>query len=176
MAIASKWSEQKLPSTMEAMSLDRKSLKLLGIIAPQNKPFYWQISAIVCVITPVIFLTPVFWYFFAHFTDVSEATSAFYMICINGMATTTYSEYWRKRSTILSILQRVQNLVDNTSNDCLPLYVKAEFYAYLVVHYFKVFVFCSVFGVVSLPLCVLIVVSMIGGDVNNRRILPASLM
>lgn len=157
------------------MSLDRKALKLLGIIDTDSELFYWKLSRILCIITPAIFLTPIFWYFLSHLTDVSEATSAFYMICIVGMATATYSEYWLKRSIILSILQRIQTLVDNSTNEFRPHYETAEFIAYNVVHYFKLFVFCSVFGVVSLPMCILITVSMFGGDAANLRILPASL-
>lgn len=162
-------------STMETLTLDRKALKLLGIIADKHKPYYFKISHVASVITPVIFLSPIFWYFFTHLNDVGEATGAFYMICIVGMASVTYSEYWFKRPTLLSILKRIQMLVDNASSDCRPIYEQTEFITYHIVHYFKLFIFCSVFSVVSLPVTVLIIVSIIGGDTTKLRILPASL-
>lgn len=160
---------------MTTLTLDRKALELLGIIDVDHKPFYFKISHLISVITPVIFLSPIFWYFFDHLNDVDEATSAFYMICIVGMASVTYLEYWLKQSTILSIFHRIQMLVDNSPNDCRPIYEKTEFITFHIVHYFKLFIFCSVFGVVSLPVTILIIVSIIGGDTTKLRILPASL-
>lgn len=160
---------------MTTLTLDRKALKLLGIIDVENAPFYLKISHLVSVVTPVIFLSPIFWYFFTHLNDVGEATSAFYMICIVGMATVTYLEYWIKRPSILSILHRIQKLVDNASNDCRPIYDKTEFITYHIVHYFKLFIFCSVFGVVSLPVSILIILLIMGEDTSQFRILPASL-
>lgn len=160
---------------MKVLHSDRRTLQLLSILNADNKPYYWKLSPIICVITPVFFLLPVIWYFFSHLTNVSEATNAFYMICINGMATLTYLEYWRKRSTILSILWRIQMLVDSASKDCHPIYVKAEFIAHHIARYFRIFLFSSVFSVVSLPLAIVIVVSILGGDTTDFRILPAAL-
>lgn len=160
---------------MKTLTLDRKALKLMGIVDASHEPYYYKISRMVCVITPVIFLSPIFWYFFTHLNDVGEATGAFYMICIVGMATITYSEYWIKRPTILSILKRIQMSADNSSRECRPIYEKAEFITYHIVHYFKLFIFCSVFGVVSLPVSILIIVLIIGEDASKFRILPASL-
>lgn len=147
----------------------------MGIVDASHEPYYFKVSRLVCVLTPVVFLSPIFWYFFTHMNDVGEATSAFYMICIVGMATLTYSEYWLKRPTILSMLQRIQKFVDNSSRDCRPIYEKTEFITYTIVHYFKLFIFCSVFGVVSLPVSILAILSIIGEDTTEFRILPASL-
>lgn len=160
---------------MKTLTLDRKALKLLGIVNADQEPFYFKISQLVCVITPVIFLSPIFWYFFSHFTDVGEATSAFYMICIVGMATLTYSEYWLKWPTILNILKRIQRLVDNSPREFRPFYEKTEFITSQIVHYFKLFIFCSVFGVVSLPISIVTIVLIIGEDPTEYRIVPASL-
>lgn len=160
---------------MKTLTLDRKALKLMGIVDATLEPYYYKISHIVMVITPVIFLSPIFWYFFTHLNDVDEATGAFYMICIVGMASLCYSEYWLKRTTILSMLQRIQKLVDNSSRDCRPIYEKTEFITYHIVHYFKLFIFCSVFGVVSLPVSILFILVIIGEDTSKFRILPASM-
>lgn len=137
-------------ATMQTMRSDRKTLKLLGIISTDDESYYWKISHIVCYATPVVFLWPVILYFFAHITDVSEATSAFYMICVIGMATSIYSEFWFKQHTILSMLQQIQMLVDYASKDCRPIYEKAELLAYNIVHSLKLIAFWSVYGVVSL--------------------------
>lgn len=162
---------------MKVIRLDQRALKMLGIISSEGKPYYWRvaISRFVCLTTPIVFLLPSIAYFISHFSDVAEATSAFYLICIAGMASMTYSEYWIKRPVILSIIQRIQALVNDTPTKFRPSYEKTESFAYKIVHYFKVFVFCSVFGVVSLPLLKFILVWTFGNDPEDVRILPAAL-
>lgn len=162
-------------ATMQAMSLDRVGLKLLGIIRTDDKSYYIRISIIVCFAVPVIFLWPVIWYFVDHITDVAEATNAFYMVCTVGMSTSIYTEFWFKRQSILSILQQIQMLVDNASKEYRPLYEQTESLAHTVVYYFRLFIFITVFGVISVPISILIAISVIGGDVTNWRILPAAM-
>lgn len=162
---------------MKVMSLDRTALKMLGIISSAHKPYHWRmvVSRFICLITPIVFLLPSIAYFICNLRDVSEATSAFYLICIAGMASMAYTEYWIKRTVILSIINRIQTLVDNSSNEYLPKYKQIESLTYQIVHYFKIFVFCSVFAVVSLPLCIFFCVWIVGNNPNDVRILPAAL-
>ncbi|XP_031617421.1 odorant receptor 13a-like [Contarinia nasturtii] len=133
------------------------------------------LSQYVCLITPVIFLIPLLTYFVLNITDVAEATSAFYLICITGMGLTTYSEFWIKRTSALSIIYRIQQIVDNSVEKFKPFYMQNEVLAYKIVYSFRIFVFCSVFGVVSLPLCILIILWVTGNYTDDMRILPAAL-
>lgn len=162
---------------MKALYLDRKTLEMLGLISSEGKPYHRQmlISQYTCLITPVIFLIPLLTYFVLNFRDVAEATSAFYLICITGMGLTTYSEFWIKRPSALFIIYRIQQIVDNSVEKFKPFYQKIEFLAYKIVHYFRIFVFCSVFTVVSLPLLILIILWVTGNYTDEMRILPAAL-
>lgn len=163
---------------MKVLRMDQQILKMLGIISSKGKPYYLQmiISQYVCLITPVLLLLPLIAYFLVNFRDVAEATSAFYLICIAGMGSVTYSEFWMKRSIVLSIIQRIQQIVDDSSEEFRPFYTKTESLAHNIVHYFKIFVFFSVFGVVSVPLSVLIFLWITGNNTDDMRMLPASLL
>lgn len=163
---------------MKVLRLDQTTLKLLGIISSKGKPYYTRmvISQYVCLITPVLLLLPLIAYFLVNFKDVAEATSAFYLICIAGMAFVTYSEFWRKRSTVLSIIKGIQAFADNSLDAFKPVYASNESLAYQIVHYFKICVFCSVYGVVSVPLTVLIYMWISGNYSDESRMLPASLL
>lgn len=162
---------------MKVLKLDQLSLKLLGIINSFGKPYYMKmvLSQCACLITPVLFLIPLITYFIKHFRDVAEATSAFYLICIVGMGLTTYSEFWIKRSTALSIIHRIQVIVNDSIEHFKPIYMQTESLTYNIVHYFKIFVYCSVFGVVSLPLCVLIIMWITNSYSDNMKMLPAAI-
>lgn len=163
---------------MKVLSLDQDTLKMLGIISSKGKSYYLKmlISQYVCVITPIAFMSPLFAFFLKNFRDVGQATSAFYLICIAGMASITYSDFWLKRATLLSIIRRIQAIVDDTIESYKPSYIKVEHLAHKIVHYFKVCVFISVFGVVSVPMCVLIYLWFAGDYSSAARLLPAALL
>lgn len=163
---------------MKVMRLDQKTLKMLGIIDSKGKPYYLRmsISRYVCLITPVLLLVPLIAYFFVHFHNVAQATSAFYLISIAGMAFATYSEFWLKRPNALSIIKRVQSIVDGSLDEFRPNYEKTESLVCNIVHYFSVFMFGSVFGVVSVPLCIFLFSWITGNDTTNLKVLPAALL
>lgn len=163
---------------MKVLRLDQKTLKMLGIISSIGEPYYMRmlVSQYVCLITPVVFLLPLIVFFLKNISDVGQATSAFYLICIAGMASVTYSEYWLKRPVVLSIMRRIQNTVNDSIEPYKPFYAAIETLAFKIVHYFKVFVFISVFGVVSLPMCVLIYLWATNNYTDEARILPAALL
>lgn len=163
---------------MKVLSLDQITLKMLGIISSKGKSYYTRmiISQYVCMITPIVLLIPLIAYFVVNFTDVAQATSAFYLICIAGMGFVTYSEFWVKRSTALSIIDQIQQIVNDSAEEFKSVYTKTEVIAYNVVHYFKIFVFCSVYGVVSVPLCVLIFLWITGDYMDDMKLLPAALL
>lgn len=162
---------------MEVLSQDQNTLKLLGIMSSKGKSYHMKmvLSQCVCLITPILFLIPLITYFVMNIRDVSEATNAFYLLCICGMGLLTYSEFWLKRPIVLSIMRRVQVIVDYSMEKFKPVYIRSESLVHNVVHYFKIFVFCSVFGVVSLPLCVLIFLWITDDYSDDMRILPAAL-
>lgn len=162
---------------MKVLSLDQITLKMLGIISSKGKSYYTRmiISQYVCLITPILFLIPLITFFLMNFSDVAQATSAFYLICIVGMGFVTYSEFWIKRSTALSIIDQIQKIVNDSAKEFKRVYQKTELIAYNVVHYFKIFVFCSVFGVVSVPLCILIFLWITDDYLDEMRLLPAAL-
>lgn len=164
--------------TMKVLRLDQETLKLLGIISSVDKSYYLQmiISQYVCLVTPILLLLPSIAYFVVNIRDVAAATSAFYLLCIIGMGFVTYSEYWLKRSTVLSLLRRIQELVDESCEKFKSFYMATESLAFKIVYYFKIFVFCSVFSVVSVPLIVLIFMWITNDYSDEMRILPASLL
>lgn len=159
------------------MRLDQETLKLLCIISSIGKPYQWKmaVSTFAVWITPFVFILPSIAYFITHILDVVEATSAFYMICITGMATLVYSEYWLKRPIILSIIKQIQAIVNDSSREFQPFYEKTELIVDRVVFFYKTFLYCSVFGVVSLPISVYMAMWMIGMDPSSMKILPASM-
>lgn len=161
---------------MKVLKLDQITLKMLGIISSKGKSYHTKMlmSQYVCVITPIAFLSPLIAFFVQNIRDVEQATSAFYLICIAGMASITYSEFWMKRSTVLSIVRRIQAIVDDSIGAFKPFYTKIESLAYNIVHYFKISVFISVFGVVSVPLSVLIYLWATGNYSSEQRLLPAA--
>lgn len=163
---------------MKVLRLDQRTLKMLGIISSKGKSYSTRmvISQYVCVVTPILLLIPLVAFFLVNFRDVAQATSAFYLICIAGMASVTYSEFWIKRSTALSIIHQIQEIVNNSAKEFQLIYRETELMAYNIVYYFKIFVFCSVFGVVSVPLCVLIFLWITGDYFDDMRILPAALL
>lgn len=163
---------------MKVLSLDQKTLKMLGIISSKGKPYHLRmvVSQYVCMITPIAFLLPLIAFFLKNFRDVGQATSAFYLICIAGMASITYSDFWMKRSFAVSMIRRIQAIVNDSIELHKPFYARIESLAYNIVHYFKVGVFISVFGVVSVPLCALIYLWMTDDYSSAARILPAALL
>lgn len=163
---------------MKALRLDQKTLKMLGVISSKGKPYYSRmiISQYVCWITPILFQLPSIAYFVVNISDVAAATSAFYMICIIGMGFITYIEFWLKRSTVISLIRRIQVLTNESCEKCKSLYTETESLAFKIVHYFKMFVFCSVFGVISVPLIVLIFLWITDDYSEDMRMLPASLL
>lgn len=165
-------------STMKVLRMDQQILKMLGIISSKDKPYYFKmiVSQYTCMITPVLLLLPLIAYFLVNFGDVAEATSASYLICIAGMGSGTYLEFWKKRSIVLSIIQRIQNICDDSSEKFKPFFIKTEALACKIVNYFKIFVFISVFAVVSVPLSVLIFLWITNDYTDEMRMLPASLL
>lgn len=162
---------------MKVLKLDQITLKMLGIISSKGKSYQTKmlVSQYVCVITPIAFLLPLLAFFVQNIRDVEQATSAFYLICISGMASITYSEFWMKRSIVSSIIRRIQAIVDD-SIVYKPFYTNIESLAYNIVHYFKISVFISVFGVVSVPLSVLIYQWATGNYSSEQRLLPAAFL
>lgn len=163
---------------MKALQVDQTILKQLGVISSKGKPYYTRmvISQCVCLVAPIALLIPLVAFFLCNLGDVAQATSAFYLMCITGMALVTYWEFWIKRSTVLSIIHEIQQIINDSTDDYKPMYRKTVLLAYKIVQYFRIFAFGSVYGVVSLPLCVIIFVWISGGNVDEMRILPVSLL
>lgn len=163
---------------MKVLQLDQTTLKLLGVISSRGKPYYTRmlISQCVCLVAPIALLIPLVAFFLCNLDDIAQATSAFYLMCITGMALITYWEFWIKRSEVLSIIHDIQQIINDSTDDYKPMYGKTIVLAYKIVHYFRIFAFFSIYGVVSLPLCLIIFVWISGGNVVDMRILPVSLL
>lgn len=162
---------------MKVMYLDRITLKRLGIISSDEKFGQREvISRIVClVIIPIVFSLSLISYLVYSFDDIAKATNAFYMICIVGMASTSYSEYWLKRSVWFSIMKQIQTMVDNSSIEFRPIYQKTVSFTYKIVYGWNVFAFCSVFGAISVPFCLIVLMWFTGNNPEDMQFLPAAL-
>lgn len=163
---------------MKVLNLDQITLKMSGIINSKSKSNHMSmlVSKYVCAVTPIAFLLPLLAFFVQNIRDVGQATSAFYLICIDGMASTTYFEFWLKRSTVSSLIRRIQAIVDDSIGAYRPFYTEIESTAYKIVHYYKIIVFILVFGVVSVPLIVFIYLWATGNYSSEKRLLPATYM
>lgn len=163
---------------MNVLRSDQKAFQMLGIISSKGDPHHlrMRISQYMCLVTPGSMLLPLIAYFLVNFRNVAEATSAFYLICIIGMASTTYSEYLLKRSMVLSIIQRIQDIVDDSTTAFRLSYQRTESLSSRIVDKFRIFVFLSVFGVVSVPLFVLIILWISNNYSDSMKILPAALL
>lgn len=81
-----------------------------------------------------------------------------------------------KRSTVLSIIHRLQVIVDSSGSAFAKSYEDCEYLTNAIVHFFKIFIFAAVFTVITVPLLVLVFVSMTEGFSEELLMLPASLL
>lgn len=160
---------------MKVLTLNQTILKWLGIIESPND-IRMVISQYICLISPILLLIPSIAYFLVNFQDVAQATSAFYLICITGMGLLTYLDCLIKRSTVLSIIQRLQQIIDSVDSNFQQFYENCERQTNQIVHYFRIFVFTSVYTVISLPIVVLIFEWLNGNYSKDSLMLPASLL
>lgn len=161
---------------MKVMRLEMKAFKMLGIIS-SDEELSWIVilNRILCFGIPIIFSLPLILYFLYNFTDIAKSTNAFYLICVTGMATSTYSEHWLKRNVIFSFINRFQMIVDGAPVGYQQSYKETDSFTHKLLYFLYVLAFVCVFGAVSLPLCFMIVMWLIGNNPEDVRILPAAL-
>lgn len=150
---------------------------LLGIIDTTGEVFHWKMvaSKYICLITPIFLLVPLIAFLIVNIRDVAQATSAFYLICIASMGTLTHIEYLVKRSIFYSIVDDLQYIIDHSVEGFERIYEKCSEWAKMSVKIFTICSFSSIFGVVSIPLLLLITRKLTGISVGDEK-LPASLL
>lgn len=163
---------------MKVLQSNIVSLKLLGIIEPNEKDNHKKIlvSQYTCYISPILLLLPSIAFFLTNIDDVAQATGAFYLICIVGMALLRYFDCLLKKSSMQRIIVHLQRIVDSTTSEFEHFYAVAEKHTNQIVKFFDVFVFSSVYGVVSLPCIILLALFLTGNYSNDVRMLPASIL
>lgn len=163
---------------MKVLQLNQTILKLLGIIDSKQDTNYIKMitSKYICLILPIPFLIPLIGYFLIHLTDVAEATSAFYLICITVMGFIVYLDCLANRKTVFSIIQSFQSLADTCDPNYQPFYVKCENQINKVVHRFILSLFTSVYTVFNIPIIYLIYKWLNGEFSMDLLEVPASLL
>lgn len=171
--------KKKNTENMEVLKRTKFAFKLIGIIdSKENNPhlkLLLTISQYICLIAPILLLTPMIAFFFANFDNVAESTSAFYLICIILMGYLTYIDTLHKKSTVLSIIEHIQYCVNQSEIGFKSCYVECESIANKSVEYYNIFVLTSVFGAISIPISILIFQWITGIIITEQKILPASL-
>lgn len=163
---------------MKVLQLNQTIFKLLGIIGSKQDPNHFRmfISQYICLISPIPFLISLIGFFLTHFTDVAEATNAFYQICGTGMGFLTLLDCFVNRKTVLSIIQRFQSLADRCHPNYKPFYVKCENQIGETVRRYKILLVTLIYGVFSVPMVVLICHWLNGNFSKDLLVLPCSLL
>lgn len=163
---------------MKVLKLTKTILKFLGIIESKQDPNHIPmiISQYICLTTPILFLIPSIGFFVINFTDVAQATNAFYLICIIGMGFLTYLDCLVNRATVCSIIQRFQHLVDTCDPGFQPFYVQCDNQINKIVHHFEILLFILVFTANSIPLAQLVYDWLNGDYSKDSLVLSASLL
>lgn len=163
---------------MKVLQLNKTIFKLLGIIDFKQDPNHIQIIIIkyICFISPIFFLTSLIGFFLMSLTDVAQATSAFYLICIEGMGFLIHLDCFVNRKTVHSIFERFQSLADTCDPNFQPFYIKCEHQISRFVHHFKILLFTLVFSVISIPIIFLTHQYLNGNFSMDLLVLPASLL
>lgn len=163
---------------MKVLQLNQTIFKLLGIVDSKQDPNHSQmiISKYICLISPILFLFALIGFFLMNFTNVAQATSAFYLICITGNGFLTYLDCLVNRTTVVSIIQGFQSLVDSCNPKYQPFYVQCENQINKIVHHFKQLIFISIYSVFSVPIVVLIYKWLNDNHSMDLFELPASLL
>lgn len=163
---------------MKVLQFNQTIFKLLGIIDSKQEPNHTQmiISKYICLISPILFLVALIGFFLMNFTNVAQATSACYLICVTGNGFLTYLDFLLNRTTVVSIIQRFQNMANSCDPKFQPFYVKCENQINKIAYHFKTLIFTSIYSVFSVPIVVSINQWLNGNFSMDLLVLPASLL
>lgn len=97
---------------MQIFRTNRIIFEWLGIFDSNGfkvKLFYYT-----CLVSPILLLLPSIAYSVANLSDVSKATSAFYITCVLTLTHLKYMAYLHHKSLIRSVLDDFESIIESS--------------------------------------------------------------
>lgn len=101
------------PSQERIMQIFRTNRIIFGWLGIfESNDFKVKLFYCTCLVSPILLLFPSIAYSVANISDVSKATSAFYITCVITMTQSKYMAYLYHKSLIRSILNDFESIID----------------------------------------------------------------